>query len=100
VQRRIEDCSASISDTPAEDSIRDDAVARILGPERHGRVRGLGFGVVPSKVDGQIQSSGRVRELETQLQTQAQRMGALEEKVEALLKLSQQVVRSYILYIL
>ncbi|CAI9786456.1 unnamed protein product [Fraxinus pennsylvanica] len=59
--RRIEECSASISDTPAEDSIRDDAVARILGPECHGR-------------------------------TQAQRMGALEEKVEALLKLSQQSV--------
>lgn len=55
------------------------------------RVRGLGFGVAPSKVDGQIQSNGRVRELESQLQTQSARMGALEEKVEALLKLSQQV---------
>ncbi|XP_022867286.1 uncharacterized protein LOC111387002 isoform X1 [Olea europaea var. sylvestris] len=81
--KRIEDCFQSISDTPAENSIRDDAIARVLGPEHRGRVRGLGFGVAPSKVDGQIQSNGRVRELE-------EKVGALEEKVEALLQLSQQ----------
>ncbi|XP_022867287.1 uncharacterized protein LOC111387002 isoform X2 [Olea europaea var. sylvestris] len=71
--KRIEDCFQSISDTPAENSIRDDAIARVLGPEHRGRVRGLGFGVAPSKVDGQIQSNGRVRELE-------EKVGALEEK--------------------
>ncbi|XP_022856847.1 uncharacterized protein LOC111377874 [Olea europaea var. sylvestris] len=87
--RKIEDCAESISDTPAENSIRDDATARILGPERRGRVRGLGLGVTPSKVDGNVQSSEKVRELESKLQTQSVRMEALEEKVEALLKLSQ-----------
>ncbi|KAL2542349.1 Transposase 23 domain-containing protein [Abeliophyllum distichum] len=71
--------------------IRDDAIARVLGPERRARVRGLGFGATPSRVDAQIQSNRRVRELESQLQTQSERMGTLEEKVEALLKLSQQV---------
>lgn len=100
MQKRIEDWAVSISDIPVEDFICDDAVSRILGYECHGRVRGLGFRVIPSKVDGQIQNSGRVRELESQLHTQAQRMGALEEKVEALLKLSQRVISSYLLYIL
>lgn len=57
-------------------------------------------------MDGQIQSNVRVRELESQLQTQSERMrtleekvdrmGALEEKVEALLKLSQQVIIFYL----
>ncbi|KAL2505713.1 Transposase 23 domain-containing protein [Abeliophyllum distichum] len=49
--KKIEDCAQSISDTPAEESICDDAIARVLGPERRGRVRGLGFGATPSKVD-------------------------------------------------
>ncbi|XP_022844719.1 uncharacterized protein LOC111367871 isoform X2 [Olea europaea var. sylvestris] len=71
--KRIEDCVQTISDTPVENSIRDDAITRVLGPGRRGRVRGLGFGVAPSKVDGQIQSNGRVRKLE-------EKVGALEEK--------------------
>ncbi|XP_022852388.1 uncharacterized protein LOC111374014 isoform X1 [Olea europaea var. sylvestris] len=86
---KIKDYAESISDTPAENSIRDDDVARILGPERRGRVRGLGLGVTPSKIDGNTQSNEKVRDLENKLQTQSVRMEALEEKVEALLKLSQ-----------
>jgi hypothetical protein len=89
VQKKIEDCAKSISDTPTENSILDDAVARILGPEHRGRVRGLGFGITPSKVDGHIQSNVRVRELESKVE-------ALEEKVEALLKLSQVILCHYI----
>ncbi|CAA3030820.1 Hypothetical predicted protein [Olea europaea subsp. europaea] len=73
VEKRIEYCVQSISDTPAENSIFDDAIARVLGPEHRERARGFGFGVAPSKVDGQIQSNGRVRELEG-------KVGALEEK--------------------
>ncbi|KAL2512994.1 Transposase 23 domain-containing protein [Abeliophyllum distichum] len=88
--KNIEYCAQSISDTPGEDSIRDDAIARILGPKNRGRVRGLRFGTTPSKVDAQIQSTGRVRALESQLQTQSEKMETLEEKVEVLLKLSQQ----------
>ncbi|XP_022877355.1 uncharacterized protein LOC111395557 [Olea europaea var. sylvestris] len=56
--KRIEDCAQSISDTPAENSIHDDGVARILGPEHRERVRGLGFVVSPSKVDGQFKLMG------------------------------------------
>ncbi|KAL2518272.1 Ribosomal L28e domain-containing protein [Abeliophyllum distichum] len=57
------------------------------GPERCGRVMELGFGTTASKVDAQIQSNERVTEIENQLQTQSERMRALEEKVGALLKL-------------
>ncbi|KAK9265487.1 hypothetical protein L1049_001725 [Liquidambar formosana] len=39
------------------DSIRGDAVAHVLGPERGGRVRGLGFGSTLTRVDAQLQSN-------------------------------------------
>lgn len=65
MQKRIEDRAHSISDTLAEDSFRDDVVAPVLGPKCHGRVKGLGFGVASPKVDGQILSNGRIRELES-----------------------------------
>ncbi|KAL2494060.1 TNP1/EN/SPM transposase domain-containing protein [Forsythia ovata] len=32
-------------------SLKDDGVARVLGPEHRGMVRGLGFGVTPSKLN-------------------------------------------------
>ena len=48
-------------------SIRDDALAKVLGPEHLGRVRGLGYGITPTKVDAIVQSTGRVTTLENQL---------------------------------
>ncbi|KAM5575358.1 hypothetical protein ABKV19_014363 [Rosa sericea] len=32
-------------------SIKNDAVAKVHGPDPRGRVRGYGFGALPSKVD-------------------------------------------------
>ena len=32
------------------DSVNDDTITKVLGPEHRGRVRGLGFGVTPSQM--------------------------------------------------
>ena len=55
---------------PSHDStsLRDDAVVKVLGPERPGHVRGLGFGVTPTKVDVSLHSNARVTTLENQIQ--------------------------------
>lgn len=48
-------------------SFRDDAVAKVLGPDPRGRVRGLGYGATPSKVEGQTQMRDKVNKLEKEL---------------------------------
>ena len=35
-------------------SVKDDAVAQVLGKEHRGRVRGLGLGVTPTKVHAAV----------------------------------------------
>ncbi|KAL7227213.1 hypothetical protein ACSBR1_022137 [Camellia fascicularis] len=48
-------------------SIKDDAIFHTFGPERRGSVRGLGFGVLPSKVDAQVHQNEHVRKLESKV---------------------------------
>lgn len=62
-----------------------------MGPETRGRVRGLGFGATPSRVDAVIQGSERVKELESVVKSQSQRMQLIEAKLEAFIKMSQEV---------
>ncbi|KAJ6850201.1 uncharacterized protein M6B38_266345 [Iris pallida] len=50
-------------------SITNDAVAKVLGPDPRGRVRGFGFGANPSKVDGQIHMGNKVTRLENELKS-------------------------------
>ncbi|KAK9110184.1 hypothetical protein Sjap_018244 [Stephania japonica] len=47
-----------------EDDIKEGAIARVLGKERHGRVRGLGNGVTLSSLNANAYTNGRVKELE------------------------------------
>ena len=49
-------------------SFRDDAVAKVLGPDPRGRVRGLGYGETPSKLEGQAQVRDKFNKLEKELQ--------------------------------
>lgn len=85
-----------------QENIHEDALTHVLGPERHGRVRGVGFGVTPTKLNAHIQYSGKVKELEQKFQNQTslvhaqnQRMETLEKKMEEMsalvYKQSQQV---------
>ena len=40
--------------TDGPKTISDDAVAQVVGKEHWGRVRGLGFGVTPTKVQASV----------------------------------------------
>lgn len=84
-------CNESQENPPSSDSIRDDALARVLGPETRGRVRGLGFGATPSRVNAAIQGSGKVKELEAIIDFQAQRLAQVEAKLDAVLNFNQEV---------
>ncbi|XP_062000000.1 uncharacterized protein LOC133746278 isoform X3 [Rosa rugosa] len=84
-------CNESQENPPSANSIRDDALARVLGPETRGRVRGLGFGTTPSRVNATIQGSAKVKELEATVLSQSQRLAQVEAKLEALLKATQEV---------
>lgn len=53
------------SATPLEKTSFHDAVSKVIGPERRGRVRGLGFGATPSKVEGQKYHRDKFSRLET-----------------------------------
>ncbi|KAL5857100.1 hypothetical protein ACOSQ3_004558 [Xanthoceras sorbifolium] len=52
---------------PNDNNINEDSLAKVLGAEKRGRVRGLEFGATPSRVQTQIQSGGRVKQLEAEL---------------------------------
>ncbi|KAK9911493.1 hypothetical protein M0R45_035401 [Rubus argutus] len=60
-------------------SIKNDVVAKVLGPDRRGRVRGYGFGALPSKVDFQSHVSSKVTILENALAAQGQVVDQLKE---------------------
>ncbi|XP_024164351.1 uncharacterized protein LOC112171389 [Rosa chinensis] len=65
-------------------SIKNDAVAKVLGPDPRGRVRGYGFGALPSKVDAQLHVSNKVTMLENALAAQTQVVDKLQEMVRGL----------------
>ncbi|KAM5549173.1 hypothetical protein ABKV19_000551 [Rosa sericea] len=65
-------------------SIKADAVAKALGPDPRGRVRGLGFGALPSKVDGQTHVANKVTMLQNALAAQTQQVDRLTELVQGL----------------
>ncbi|PRQ39030.1 putative transposase, Ptta/En/Spm, plant [Rosa chinensis] len=65
-------------------SLKDDAVAQVLGLDPRGRVRGLGFGAVPSKLEYQTKVANKVANLEKQVSTQAQNMLSQSQEIERL----------------
>ena len=65
-------------------SLKDDVVAKVLGPDPRGRVRGLGFGAVPSRVEYQTNVGNKVAKLENALSAQAQEMLSQSQEIERL----------------
>ena len=48
-------------------SLKNDGIAKLKGDERPGCVKGMGFGVTPSKVVAQVQGNRKVKKLENDL---------------------------------
>ncbi|KAL5826000.1 hypothetical protein ACOSQ3_017836 [Xanthoceras sorbifolium] len=48
---------------PNDNNINEDSLVKVLGAEKRGRVKGFGFGATPSRVQTQIQSGGRIKQL-------------------------------------
>ncbi|KAK9914593.1 hypothetical protein M0R45_038363 [Rubus argutus] len=65
-------------------SLKNDAVAKVIGPHPRGRVRGLRFGAVPSKADYQTNVGNKVTKLENALFTQAQDMLSQSQEIQQL----------------
>lgn len=49
-QKQIQSLDSEIDSTSAADNIREDAVSKILGKDRPGRVRGFGRGITATKL--------------------------------------------------
>ncbi|KAG6495532.1 hypothetical protein ZIOFF_043358 [Zingiber officinale] len=52
----------------------DDAISIVFGKETRGRVRGLGFGVTPSKVGASVQQNQTVKQLQAMVHNLQQEM--------------------------
>ncbi|KAL6134512.1 hypothetical protein ACLB2K_066743 [Fragaria x ananassa] len=59
--------------------IKFDVLSQVLGKEKSGRVRGMGAGVTPSRVDAQIQSASWKKSLEEKLEANCERTKLLEQ---------------------
>ena len=69
--------NAASQDSHGATSVTQDGVSKLFGQEHGGRVRGLGFGVVPSQLRIRGSSSGEVHALRNQV-------SGLETKVQEL----------------
>ncbi|TXG73076.1 hypothetical protein EZV62_001655 [Acer yangbiense] len=80
------------SECPPNDScIKEDAIAKVLGTEKRGQVRGLGFGATPSRVDAQIQSRENVKLLEAKLKVTNDELSSLRETVAGIMKQNEEL---------
>ncbi|RXH74068.1 hypothetical protein DVH24_021248 [Malus domestica] len=65
--KKIQEANKNLTDV-GKNSIKNDALAKALGPKRRGRVRGLRFGATPSQVSVQTYNRERVIMLEKELE--------------------------------
>ncbi|XP_075520555.1 uncharacterized protein LOC142553901 [Primulina tabacum] len=69
--REIEECPLESLNTI---NIADDAIRLVFGKEARGRVRGMDFGVTPSKVGACIQQNGTIKQLQSMMNNFQQEM--------------------------
>ncbi|KAL5864762.1 hypothetical protein ACOSQ3_002276 [Xanthoceras sorbifolium] len=77
---------------PNDNNINEDSLAKVLGAEKRGRVRGLGFGATPSRVQTQIQSGRRVKQLEAELEATNDQVASLKEMINMIIKQNDQLL--------
>ena len=68
---------------PSQETIRNDPLSRVLGPERNGRVRGVGKGATPSKLGVISHNSGIISHLQDQVTTLSGNVSQLTALVES-----------------
>ncbi|KAL5856975.1 hypothetical protein ACOSQ3_004433 [Xanthoceras sorbifolium] len=66
---------------PNDNNINEDSLTKVLGAEKRRRVRGLGFEATPSRVQTQIQSGGRVKQLEAKLKATNDQVASLKDMI-------------------
>ncbi|RXH69089.1 hypothetical protein DVH24_031422 [Malus domestica] len=66
--KKIQEANKNVTNVDKKNSVKNDAFAKALGPERRGRVKGLGFGATPSQVSVQTYNRERVIMLEKELE--------------------------------
>ncbi|KAG6472161.1 hypothetical protein ZIOFF_069618 [Zingiber officinale] len=76
-QKKILECPPESQNTT---NIANDAISIVFGNEARGRVRGMGFGVRPSKVGASVQQNGMVQQLQTIVQNVQQQMQEMRQQ--------------------
>ncbi|XP_073276407.1 uncharacterized protein [Primulina huaijiensis] len=71
IMKQIQECPPESQNTT---NIVDDAISLVFGKEARGRVRGMGFGVTPSKVGAYVQQNGNVNQLQDMVYNLQQEM--------------------------
>ncbi|XP_073311873.1 uncharacterized protein [Primulina huaijiensis] len=71
IMKQIQECPPESQNTI---NIADDAISLVFGKENRGRVRGMGFGVTPSKVGAYVQQNGTVKQLQDMVHDLQQEM--------------------------
>ncbi|XP_073309809.1 uncharacterized protein [Primulina huaijiensis] len=69
--KQIQECPPESQNTI---KIADDAISLVFGKENQGRVRGMDFGVTPSKVGAYVQQNGTVKQLQDMVHNLQQEM--------------------------
>ncbi|KAL5757797.1 hypothetical protein ACOSP7_020408 [Xanthoceras sorbifolium] len=77
---------------PNDNNINEDSLAKVLGADKRGRVRGLGFGATPSRVQTQIQSEGIVKQLEAELEATNDQVASLKDVINMIMKQNVQLL--------
>ncbi|KAL5739918.1 hypothetical protein ACOSQ2_029098 [Xanthoceras sorbifolium] len=77
---------------PNDNNINEDSLAKVLGAKKRGRVRSLGFGATPSRVQTQIQSGGRVKQLEAELEATNDQVTSFKEMINMIMKQNDQLL--------
>ncbi|KAL5832668.1 hypothetical protein ACOSQ3_016342 [Xanthoceras sorbifolium] len=77
---------------PNDNNINEDSLAKVLRAEKCERVKSLRFGATPSRVQTQIQSGGRVKQLEAELEATNDQVASLKEMINMTVKQNDQLL--------